>query len=771
MTVMVEEVELFYREDCDLDVVSCVCSHLGIKFAKLMDPAMSCDIRLEDRTATQPQTVCYKNAIIRHLLEKYTSDLYGGMSISQKAQADSWLEWVSDELSSLASQKDAYRTNGEMCVAKVDLHLRSREFLVGDRFSIADMNLCISLMVLALSKGDFQFLGHYKSIDRWFRNCLQSPALMESLLELLERYGKQAQMAEKSGTPGFQELVGKHEKLEFMLKFKDFPVAAEEAGKSSSPSGRNPGFPTVSSTGIAGGSLGGLTAIAEENPGGDAEKEARKAEKKAKKEREKAEKEARKKAEEERKKGIRVVAPEYVLSKNFPEEGMKNYGKIFIQSQSRTTRKWIKFAQIDADKEGQEYWIRCRIQNSRIQGKKAFLILRNERSVMQCIVEPGDINDESSDPNMGKEVVAFCRDLPNESVVDIQGVISIPPSPVQSEACTIKNFELQLRRIYCISRAEELPFQLADASRAPGTEGVHVAQDTRLNNRVVDLRTLANQGILRIQSAVCEYFREFLTKRGFTEIHSPKLLAGGSEGGAEVFEVKYFPSYNNPKAFLAQSPQLYKQMALMTDLTGVFEIAPVFRAEDSFTHRHMTEFVGLDMEMHFKEHYHEVLDVLDECFNFIFKRLEVRQAQEIEAVGRQYPAERFLSSSPCKRFTFKEAIDLLRTEGFKVAESHVAEMNKKIEFLKKNGGNAEELTRLFDVCGKAMEHKAGIMQHQYTEDLSTKDEKILGEVIRKKYKTDFYIIDKFPMEIRPFYTMPDPDDPEFSNSYDIFCIL
>ena len=97
-------------------------------------------------------------------------------------------------------------------------------------------------------------------------------------------------------------------------------------------------------------------------------------------------------------------------------------------------------------------------------------------------------------------------------------------------------------------------------------------------------------------SQVCQLFREFLVGEGFIEIHSPKLVASASEGGADVFRLGYFDRY----AYLAQSPQLYKQMALMADLGRVFEIGPVFRSEKSLTHRHMTEFVGLDMEMTFK---------------------------------------------------------------------------------------------------------------------------------------------------------------------------
>jgi aspartyl-tRNA synthetase len=128
------------------------------------------------------------------------------------------------------------------------------------------------------------------------------------------------------------------------------------------------------------------------------------------------------------------------------------------------------------------------------------------------------------------------------------------------------------------------------------TEAPIVLMKTRLDNRIIDLRTTGKQAIFRISSAVCHLFREFLIDRDFVEIHTPKLIAGSSEGGSNVFTFSYF----NRKACLAQSPQLYKQMCVMGDFQRVFEIGPVFRAENSFTHRHMCEFVGLDLEMSIK---------------------------------------------------------------------------------------------------------------------------------------------------------------------------
>ena len=171
----------------------------------------------------------------------------------------------------------------------------------------------------------------------------------------------------------------------------------------------------------------------------------------------------------------------------------------------------------------------------------------------------------------------------------------------------------------------------ASSITAPESEkkkAVRVSLPIRLKHRVIDLRTTTSQAIFRIQSGACALFREFLLSKDFVEIHTPKLLAAASEGGANVFKVAYF----DRSAYLAQSPQLYKQMLVTSDFERVFEIAPVFRAENSFTHRHLTEFVGLDLEMTFEEHYHEVLELIEEMFMYIFKGFKERYSKEIETV-------------------------------------------------------------------------------------------------------------------------------------------
>jgi len=251
---------------------------------------------------------------------------------------------------------------------------------------------------------------------------------------------------------------------------------------------------------------------------------------------------------------------------------------------------------------------------------------------------------------------------------------------------------------------------------------------------------------LRLQHGTCLLWREALIRDGFVEIHSPKLIATASESGASVFKLGYFDRF----AYLAQSPQLYKQMALQTDLPKVFEVAPVFRAETSYTHRHMTEYVGLDMEMHFTEHYDEVLDVLDRTFNHIFDGLNQRFKAELEAVRAQYPFEDLKYKCPCLKLKYWEATRLLRAKGPVYVERDLASA--------KNDNEVKQLK----------EHIALMKVHEDDEDISTSDEKILGRIIHDEYGEDFYIIDKFPSEIRPFYTMEDPGDPKWSNSYDIF---
>eukprot|EP00958_Prasinococcus_capsulatus_P028663 scaffold7196_cov403-Prasinococcus_capsulatus_cf.AAC.4 len=289
-----------------------------------------------------------------------------------------------------------------------------------------------------------------------------------------------------------------------------------------------------------------------------------------------------------------------------------------VQSQERTSKVWTLVSDCTADKVGETVLVRARIHSSRKQGKMCFLTLRQRTATVQAILFVGS--------ECSKQMVAYAAGIPKESIVDVEAEVVAPEEKIVSTSQ--QDVELRVLRVYSVSKSTpDLPFQLEDAARsetayAGEEQFARVGQDTRLDNRVVDLRTPANNAIFRVQSGVCTLFREFLLGQGFTEIHTPKLIGGTSEGGANVFRLEYF----GRNGCLAQSPQLYKQMAVCADLDRVFEIGPVFRAENSFTHRHLCEFVGLDIEMAIKEHYHEVLDVLDKMFLHIFDGLNERCA-------------------------------------------------------------------------------------------------------------------------------------------------
>jgi dTMP kinase len=433
------------------------------------------------------------------------------------------------------------------------------------------------------------------------------------------------------------------------------------------------------------------------------------------------------------------------------------FGSIFIQSEGYSGRTFSSVKDLHLGKPETMVWLRARVQTVRKQGGKlTFLVLRDELATVQAVV--------AASPEMAR----FSGALTKESVVDVYGRITVPPEPLRG--CSQSNVEIAVDRIYCVSRAEALPLQIEDLSRsekdlAANPKAIRVLLETRLSNRVVDLRTRANQGILRIQSAVCQLFKAYLLEeKKFIEIHTPKLLATASEGGSSVFQLKYFDRF----AYLAQSPQFYKQMALMADLPGVFEIGPVFRSENSLTHRHMTEFVGLDLEMPFKEHYSEVLDVMDGVFNYIFSGLRDKFRNEIEAVRSQYPFDDLKWTYPSVRIEYKDAIKLLVTHGPAIIESDIEMINKELESIPSETDSEEIRKRLEKRKNELEDHLASVRVHQENEDMGTSDEKVLGRIIRKVYDTDFYMITRFPVEVRPFYTMPCPDDPRWTNSYDIF---
>ncbi|KAL7149954.1 hypothetical protein ABFS83_05G076700 [Erythranthe nasuta] len=369
---------------------------------------------------------------------------------------------------------------------------------------------------------------------------------------------------------------------------------------------------------------------------------------------------------------------------------------------------------------GSTVLVRGRAQAIRAVGKKmAFLVVRRRSCTVQCVLTV-------SQDLVSSQMVKFATSLTKESIIEIEGLVSVPAQPITGAT---QQVEIQVRKLYCVDRASPtLPFNFDDAARSKtdienalqaGEQLVRVNQDTRLNYRFLDIRTPANLGIFRLQYQIQKIFCQFLESEDFFGIHTPKTLAGSSEGGSAVFRL----DYKGTPACLAQSPQLHKQLSIVGDFDRVFEIGPVFRAEDSFTHRHLCEFTGLDVEMEIDEHYSEVMDIVDHLFVTMFDFLNEECSELLEAISRQYPFKPLKYLRKTLRLSFEEGIQMLKEAGVEV-----------------------------DPLG----------------DLSTETERKLGQLVLEKYDTEFYILYRYPLSARPFYTMPSHDGTEYSNSFDVF---
>ncbi|OAF69144.1 hypothetical protein A3Q56_03081 [Intoshia linei] len=301
----------------------------------------------------------------------------------------------------------------------------------------------------------------------------------------------------------------------------------------------------------------------------------------------------------------------------------------------------------------------ARVFNSRGSGKQCFIVARQQMYTIQCLAMASKI--------VSTDLVKFVAAINLESIVEFIGFIRKTPTPVK---CTQANVELHIDEIWVLNSSNPvLPLQLSDAMRSGlntdknNSDLPVVNQDTRLDNRVIDLRTPTNQALFRLIAHICKLFREYLDENDFIEIHTPKLISAASEGGANVFKLKYF---KNDNAFLAQSPQLYKQMAIAADFEKVYTIGPVFRAEDSNTHRHLTEYIGMDIEMTFQVHYHEVMHFIGRMFEYIFVSLESRCSKYLNIVKEQYNVQKFEFITPTLVLQFPAAIKMLQETGVEI---------------------------------------------------------------------------------------------------------
>ncbi|KIW87010.1 aspartate-tRNA(Asn) ligase [Cladophialophora bantiana CBS 173.52] len=409
------------------------------------------------------------------------------------------------------------------------------------------------------------------------------------------------------------------------------------------------------------------------------------------------------------------------LDNDDPPEAKKRYGKLpLMQFQDRGAAddawpaEWTSLADVDASFIGKDITFRARIHVVRkMSAKLAFMVFRQQTATIQGVLS-------ANDGGVSENMVRWVEHMRPGSIVIVKAKVKEPEQTVKSTSTS--HAEVNIEQVHLVSaRTAPVPFSVYEADMA--TDVHSISDRIRLSNRILDLRTPSTQAIFRVQSAVCRTFRRYLDDRGFLEIHTPKLQGGATEGGADVFKLDYF----GRPAILAQSPQLAKQMCISADFPCVFEVGPVFRAENSNTPRHMTEFTGLDLEMVIDRHYHEAMWLIDATLKDIFKTLYDCNRNDIDTLKHHFPHDDLVWRDETPRLTFAEGVKLLNESGW-----------------------------TNDDGSQQFEH----------DDLPTRAERRLGELVKEKYHTDYYILDKFPVAARPFYTMPDPKDDNVTNSFD-----
>ena len=346
----------------------------------------------------------------------------------------------------------------------------------------------------------------------------------------------------------------------------------------------------------------------------------------------------------------------------------------------------------------------------------AFINVRSSRMVFQCVWEDG------KSTLTAEEFKDFCC----EECVIIEGTI------VAEERSKL-GFDVQINKMKRISgKVAQLPIEISNDRKI-----ANLNLNTLLDNRIIALRNPKIRAIMHICDGVMYAFREFLRREGFTEFVPPKIVGAGAEGGADMFEIDYF----GKKAYLNQSPQMYKQI-----MVGVFQkaftVGPVFRAEKFSTNRHINEFLGLDLEMGFIDSFEDLMELQARMFQFMFKVL-----------NEQYAADLALFS-PVKG---------KKGQGAESAKTLIGEDGKLPELTRFPKIRFMEAKKLF---AEAHPGEVGIKALNEP-DFSPEEEKWIGEYFLKEFDCPIVFVTHYPAIKRPFYTMDDPEDPNFSLSYDM----
>ncbi len=343
-------------------------------------------------------------------------------------------------------------------------------------------------------------------------------------------------------------------------------------------------------------------------------------------------------------------------------------------------------------KDGDQVKVKGAIHRIKDMGDFAFVNLRSPKRVFQCLWE--------------KEVSTFdIKDCAPEDYIILEGTIAADErSPL--------GFDIKMVSITKVGgAAEKLPLEISNDRKIKNLQ-----LETLLDNRIITLRNPRIRAIMKIADGIMHGFRTFLRQEGFTEFVPPKMVMGGAEGGADMFQVKYF----NQRAFLNQSPQQYKQ-AMVGVFNKVFTVGPVFRGENSNTPRHLTEFQGLDLEMGFIDGFQDLMELEARMFRYIFRLLNEEYSLELDLVlGKDV---RLPELTQVPQIKFADAKELY------------GEKTKK---------------KVTDPV-----------------DLSPEEEKWLGQYFLEETGSPLVFVTHYPSVKRPFYAMDDPENPRYTLSYDL----
>lgn len=337
---------------------------------------------------------------------------------------------------------------------------------------------------------------------------------------------------------------------------------------------------------------------------------------------------------------------------------------------------------------GKTVTIKGWINSIRDHGKIAFIDVRDRTGLVQVVLQSA-------------------KDLGPEYVVSVTGLVKARPEKLVNPNLPTGTVEIESQSLVVMAKSAELPFDM-------GVDELNLELPTLLDYRALVLRHPRIQAIFKVQEVVIDAFREALKAKDFMEFQAPSIISSAPEGGAEIFEVKYF----DYTTYLAQSPQLYKSL-LVSDFERVFSVNKVFRAEPSVTTRHLTEVVSLDAEFGFIESWKDVKDMAEYTIKFILKEVAEKCQAELTMYGATIPA-----------------------------------VSDTIPFLKLR--EAQQI--IFERTGRDCRQE---------KDPSPEDEREICRWALETHGSDLVFITHYPTKYRPFYTYPDDDDPEYNQGFDL----